>query len=154
MDHSRGTADSLDSVRTERTLRDVLREVAVDALVPAGWRVGTEVVTFGDEPLADGVTLCHPDRPRDLLVTPAGADAATALAVYERDRSAGRRTAVASVPPGDDDRATLEDALSAAGRAAARIDGREASPVDVTDRDPTDSLRTRVGNALKRVHLY
>lgn len=152
-DRQRGRADALDAVTTARTLRDVLRELPVDAAVPSGWRVGTEVVAFGDGLPTDAVTLRHPDHPCDLVITAAGADADDALAVYERDRTAGRRTAVAGVRPRSDDRATLLDALDAAARAAATVDRGEPAPVAV-ERGAAVSLRGRVGGTLRSLRLY
>ena len=149
----RGGADPLDAVRTERTLRDVLREIPVDAVVPAGWRVGTEVVKFGDALPADGVTLRHPSYPHECLVTAAGTDGRTALAVYERDRRAGRRIAVAGVPPGRSERATLAEALDAAACAAGRI-ARDDPAGDAIDREPAVTLRGRIGGALRSLRLY
>lgn len=147
-----GIVDPLDAVATERTLRDVLREVPVDAAVPPGWRVGTEVVQFGGALPADGVTLRHSDRPRELLITAAGADGGDALAVYERDRTVGRRTAVAGVPAGGTDRETLRDALDAAARATVRVErGEAAGPAgDPAERAAvTVGLRARVRGALR-----
>ncbi|SHG54661.1 hypothetical protein [Halobaculum gomorrense] len=144
--------NGLSAARTERTLRDVLHELPVDALVPAGWRVGTEVLQFEDRLPADGVTLRHPEYPRDLVITSAGTGDAEALAVHERDRVAGRRTTVAGVPASDDDRATVEAALRAAARAAARIETGEARGATVDDADPTASLST--GDDDRRLHFY
>ncbi|WP_435128197.1 hypothetical protein [Halobaculum sp. D14] len=142
----------LDDVATARTLRDVLHELPVDAVVPGGWRVGVEVVQFGDALPADAVTLRHEEYGRDLLVTPAGAAGEQALVVYERDRTAGDRVAVAAVPNADSDRAVLRDALAAAARHADRIaggdpderavDGDGAVTVQAGDRDGDDSRLT------------
>ncbi|QLG63126.1 hypothetical protein [Halorarum salinum] len=118
--HRRDRPVDLEGTATCVTLRDRLRELPVEAIVPDGWRVGTEVVSFPDEPPADGATLSHPAYPRELLVTPAGAS--EAVAVYERDRTCGRRRRVASVPGRDDDREAVRAALEAAGRHAARIE--------------------------------
>lgn len=152
-DSEHGAVDSLDAVRTERTLRDVLREIPVDAAVPAGWLVGTEVVKFGDALPSDGVTLRHPDHPRDLLITAAGTDDRTALAVYERDRTVGRRTTLAELPAGATDRETLRDALETAARAAARVERGEPTD-DAIDREPAVSLRERVGGVLRTLHVH
>jgi hypothetical protein len=138
----------LSATRTERTLRDVLHELPVDALVPPGWRVGTEVLQLEDRLPADGVTLAHPDYPRDLVITAAGTNDGEALAVHERDRVAGRRTTVASVPAADDDRRELDAALRAAGRAAGQIETGEIGD----DTDPAASLSDEEGD--RRVHLY
>ena len=121
-----GTADIVDEradladVATATTMRDRLRELPVDAIVPDGWRVGTEVVSFPNEPPADGATLSHPAHPRELLLTSAGTDGAN-LAVYERDRELGRRVEIARVPGLDDDREAVRAGLQAAARHATRI---------------------------------
>lgn len=169
----RSSPSDLASTRTERTLRDVLHELPVDALVPDGWRVGCEVVQFGDRLPRDAVTLRHPDHPRDLVVTAAGADEGEALAVHERDRVAGRRTVVAAVPDvgdgvrgsdspasrsdalaSDVDAETLRDAVAAAARAAARIEGRGRGEPTVDGREPSASVRGSVENALRSLNFY
>ncbi|WP_435063102.1 hypothetical protein [Halobaculum sp. EA56] len=138
----------LEATRTERTLRDTLHELPVDALVPDGWLLGTEVVTFGDGLPADGVTLRNDEYPRDLVITPAGAADGEALAVHERDRVAGRRTVVAGVPAVGDDAAELEAALRAAGRAAARIETGGAGEATLDRGDPSLSLSGEDGRKL------
>ncbi|MFC6787669.1 hypothetical protein ACFQFH_17950 [Halobaculum halobium] len=144
-------ADDLGSTRTEHTLRDTLREIPVDALVPAGWRVGTEVVQFRDGLPADGVTLSHGDYPRDLVITDAGTGGDEALAIHERDRVAGRRTVVAGVPATGNDRAELEAAIRAASRAAARIETGATGDPTVDRADPSVSLS---GDDDRRVNFY
>ncbi|QZP37358.1 hypothetical protein [Halobaculum magnesiiphilum] len=144
-------AGDLSATRTEHTLRDTLHELPVDALVPAGWRVGTEVVQFEDRLPADGVTLGHGDYPRDLVITDAGAGEGEALAVHERDRVAGRRTVVAGVPTTGDGRAELEAALRAAGRAAARIETGASGEATVDRAEPSVSLS---GDDDRRVNFY
>jgi len=145
------SAGDLSAARTERTLRDVLHEIPVDALVPAGWRVGTEVVQFGERLPADGVTLRHGNYPRDLVITAAGAGGDEALAVHERDRVAGRRTIVADVPATGDERADLTAALRAASRLAARIETGDSSEATVDRADPSVSLS---GDDGRRVNFY
>lgn len=147
----RGRTD-LAGTRTQRTLRDVLHELPVDALVPDGWRVGTEVVQFGDRLPADAVTLAHGDYPRDLLITTVGSSDGEALAVHERDRTAGDRRVVAGVAPADDDTAELDAALRAAARAVERIEAGTSGESRVLDRDPSAS-RT-VEGADTRVNFY
>ncbi|UIP00858.1 hypothetical protein Hbl1158_05740 [Halobaculum sp. CBA1158] len=143
---------ALESVATERTLRDVLHEIPVDALVPDGWLLGTEVLQFGEGPPDDGVTLSHDDYPRELVITTAGRDGDEALAVYERDRVAGRRTAVAGVPSAGDDREELEAALAAASRAAVRIEAGHPGERTVDRGEPSVSLS--VDGADGRVNFY
>ncbi|QZY00068.1 hypothetical protein [Halobaculum rubrum] len=146
-----GLANDLGAARTERTLRDVLHEIPVDALVPAGWRVGTEVVQFRERLPADGVTLRHPDYPRDLVISEAGAGDGEALAVHERDRVVGRRTAVAGVSTIDDDRGELTAAIRAASRLAARIETGVSGETTVDRADPSVSLS---GDDGRQVNVY
>lgn len=144
-------AGDLRTTRTERTLRDVLHEIPVDALVPAGWRVGTEVVQFEDRLPADGVTLRHDDYPRELVISGAGAGGDEALAVHKRDRVAGRRTVVAGVPATGDDRAELTAALRAARRATAHIETGASGEAPVDRADPSVSLSVDGGG---QVNFY
>ncbi|MFC7069313.1 hypothetical protein [Halobaculum lipolyticum] len=144
----------LESTRTARTLRDTLHELPVDALVPDGWLVGTEVVQFGDRRPADGVTLRHGDYPRDLVITGAGTDDGEALAVHERDRRAGRRTVVAGVPARGDAASELTDGLRAAARAAARIEGGGTGEAAIDRGEPSTSLSGRAGDVEKRLNFY
>ena len=143
----------LADVATATTLRDRLRELPVDGIVPDGWRVGTEVVSFRNEPPADGATVSHPDHSRDLLVTTAGTDG-TSLTVYERDRRHGRRLAVASVPGRGDDVDTVRAGLEAASRHATRIEsGAPGEPAA----EPEDSKAAHgaiVDGILRRVRFY
>ncbi|MFC7098151.1 hypothetical protein [Halobaculum marinum] len=149
-----GRRTDLGSTRTERTLRDVLHELPVDALVPDGWLVGTEVVQFEDRLPADGVTLRHDDYARDLVITSAGAAAGEALAVHERDRTAGDRTVVAGVATAGDDATTLRDGLRAAARAAARIEGGETADGAPLGDEPSATLTEGSGDDERRLHFY
>jgi len=144
-------AGDLSATRTQRTLRDTLHEIPVDALVPVGWRVGTEVVQFEDRLPADGVTLSHDNYPRDLVISDAGTDGDHALVVHERDRVAGRRTVVAGVPSADDDREELTAALRAASRMAARIETGVSGDSTVDRADPSVSLSS---DDDRRVNFY
>ncbi|WP_348612000.1 hypothetical protein [Halobaculum rarum] len=146
-----GRAGDLCATPTERTLRDILHEIPVDALVPAGWRVGTEVVQFEDRLPADGVTLRHDDYPRDLVISGAGARDDEALAVHERDRVAGRRTVVAGVATTGDERAELAAAIRAASRLAARIETGDSGEATVDRADPLVSL---TGDDGHQVNFY
>ena len=149
-----GGRTDLGSTRTERTLRDTLHELPVDALVPDGWLVGTEVVQFEDRLPADGVTLRHDDYPRDLVVTDAGTDDDEALAVHERDRRTGRRIVVAGVPTREDPASELTDGLRAAARVAARIEGGAAGEAAIDRNEPSASLTGRVDDDERRLNFY
>ncbi|QLG26302.1 hypothetical protein HUG10_01545 [Halorarum halophilum] len=143
----------LADVATATTLRDRLRELPVDGIVPDGWRAGTEVVSFPNEPPADAATVSHPAHDRELLVTTAGTDG-SGLAVYERDRQLGRRLAVASVPGREDDAEAVCAGLEAAARHAARIESGAPGEPTVETRDSAATLGAVVDGIRRRFEFY
>ncbi|MFB6243096.1 MAG: hypothetical protein ABEH80_03270 [Halobaculum sp.] len=128
----------LQAVEQVPTLRDRIVTLPVQSVVPNHWQVGCKVVKFKDELPADAITLKRERRAQELLLTTAGTDGRFTLAVYEHDRTRGRRTRVASREhdPEQDLGVTLYEAFVDTCRQAARIDGLPPSIAAIDARDP------------------
>lgn len=62
-----GSADSLDTVETVRTIGDCIETANIERRLPDGWKVDREIVQFPGEPLAEVIRLTGRDSYRITL---------------------------------------------------------------------------------------